>query len=121
MAGYTKLFSEIIASSIWQKDSKARIVWITMLALANRKGEVVASVPGLAHIANVSLSECKKALKTLEVPGTTEDGIKKTDNGFQMLNFAFWWQKIKAEERQDYLRIKQAELRKRVKNEKQKG
>lgn len=128
MVGYTRLFSAIIASTIWQKDSKARIVWITMLALANRRGEVVTSLPGLAHLANVKLPECEKALKVLKAPDPhnepTDCGgryIKETDDGFQMLNFAFWQKKIKAEERRNYLTKKQAEHRKKIKNEKQKS
>ena len=124
MAGYTKLFSEIITSTIWQKDSKTRIVWITMLALANRRGKVAASVPGLARLANVKLPECEKSLKILKAPDphnepTDYEGryIKETEGGFQMLNFAFWREKIKAEERRSYLAGKQAEHRAKLKKQ----
>jgi len=30
--GYTKLYSSIVASTMWREDDKTRIVFITMLA-----------------------------------------------------------------------------------------
>lgn len=38
-----------------------------MLAIANKHGEVSASIPGLARLAGVSISECEKALDNLQV------------------------------------------------------
>ena len=51
MSGYSKLFSEICDSTIWREPDHVRIVWITMLAKANKHGEVMASIPGLADAA----------------------------------------------------------------------
>lgn len=51
MSGYTKLFSSIIDSTIWRESKETKIVWITMLAKADRYGVVEASLPGLADAA----------------------------------------------------------------------
>ena len=50
MASYTKLSSTIINSTVWQEGLATKVVWITMLALADKHGEVMASVPGLSLI-----------------------------------------------------------------------
>lgn len=60
--GYTKLFSSIITSTIWTEDDKTRILWITMLALADKNGEVQASIPGLARVAGMSVQDCETAI-----------------------------------------------------------
>lgn len=118
MAGYTKLFSEIIHSTIWQESDQTRIVWITMLALSNKYGDVSASVPGLAHTANVSLPECEKALEKLLSPDPYSRSIdyegrriKIIEGGWNILNYQKYRNKMRAEERKEYLRIKQAEYR----------
>lgn len=66
--GFTKLCSTIITSSVWSEDYATRIVWIAMLAMADAKGHVNASLPGLARAANVSLDECEKAIALLSSP-----------------------------------------------------
>ena len=95
MAGFTKLFSEIVTSSIWSEDDKTRLVWITLLALVdNPKGEVPASIPGLANAARVSIKDCEKAVKILESPDeysrTKEhEGrrIQPIDGGWLIINY----------------------------------
>jgi len=68
--GYTKLFNEILASTIWQESNHVRLVWITMLAMKDQHHEVMASVPGLAKMANVTREQCEEALKILCAPGS---------------------------------------------------
>ena len=53
--GFTKLFPEMIDSTIWREDMPTKIVWITMLAKASRNGVVSASVPGLADAARAEI------------------------------------------------------------------
>ena len=57
MTGYTKLFSSILASTIWDEDAPTRLVWITLLAMSDKNRTVEGSIPGLAHQARVSLAE----------------------------------------------------------------
>ena len=68
MAGWTKLHSRIVKSSIWSAPDHVRILWITMLAEANAEGFVDSSVPGLARTANLELSKTEDALEVLQSP-----------------------------------------------------
>ena len=95
METYTRLFSGIIRSTIWDEPHSVRIVWITMLALADREGTVYGSVPGLAHEARVSIDECTAALDRLgskdEYSRTPEDEgrrIRTVDGGWKLINHA---------------------------------
>lgn len=95
MAGYTPLFSSIVTSSIWNEENATRIVWITMLALADANGIVEGSVPGLAHVARVKIEDCEKALIVLLNPDkysrTKENEgrrIHAVEGGWQIYNFA---------------------------------
>ncbi len=88
MTGYTKLFNSILASTIWRADDKTRLVWITLLAMADRWGIAEGSTPGLADLARVSVEDCRRALDELQAPDpdsrTKEhDGrrIKAIDDG----------------------------------------
>jgi hypothetical protein len=92
---WTKLFSEILTSSIWQEPYPTRLVWITMLADKDKDGVVHASKGGLAHRANVTLDECLVALERLL--GPDEDSrtkehegrrIEPVDGGWRVLNHA---------------------------------
>lgn len=62
MNGYTKLFHSILASSVWSEDDQTRIVWITLLAMADQHGEIQASIPGVARLAGVSLQATEAAI-----------------------------------------------------------
>jgi hypothetical protein len=102
MAGYTPLFNSIVTSSVWNEDSETRIVWITLLALADANGKVEGSVSGLAPVARVSLAICKKALNRLKQPDpysrTKEyEGrrIEDIDGGWQVLNYIKFREKAK--------------------------
>lgn len=95
MSGFVKLFSSIIDSTIWREKDTVRIVWITMLAKADKDGLVEASVPGLADAARVTLSDCEDALERLSAPdkySRTKDNdgrrIRETEGGWILLNHA---------------------------------
>ena len=92
---YTKLFNSIVTSTIWLETDRTRIVWITMLALADANGEVQASVPGLAHVAGVPVDDCRAALDKFLAPdpdSRTKDDegrrIEPIDGGWHLLNHA---------------------------------
>lgn len=129
MAGYTPLFSSIVTSSIWGQDNATRIVWITMLALADSQGRVEGAIPGLAHVARVTLDECERALKALSEPDpysrTAEHEGRRIhiiDGGWQIFNFAKFRQKAKS--RAEYMRQyrerkKESDQRKETNNKQQ--
>ena len=91
---YTKLFNSIVTSTIWTEDNATRIVWITMLAIADKNGEVQGSVPGLARIAGVAVDDCRVAITKFLSPdpdSRTKDDegrrIQAIDGGWELLNF----------------------------------
>jgi len=94
MAGYTKLFSTILASTIWREPPEVRVVWITMLAMADATGRVDGSIPGLADLSRVPVEKCQEALKCLSEPDyfsrtKTDEGrrIKEVEGGWLILNY----------------------------------
>lgn len=120
MTGYTKLFGTIIASTIWTEDDKTRLVWITMLAMANKHGEVEASIPGLAKFANVSIADTESALKKLLAADKYSrskefDGrrIEVIDGGWEILNHAKYREKASDEDRREQSRIRVKRFRER--------
>ena len=95
MHSYTKLFSSIITSTIWMEDDKTRILWITLLAMADQHGEVYSSIPGLARVAGMSVGEAVAALEKLLGPdeySRTPDyegrRIAPIEGGWELLNHA---------------------------------
>ena len=89
MAGYTKLHSSIVNSTIWDEDKDTRILWITMLAISDAEGAIEASVPGLAHQARLTVSECQKALAKLMEPD--EYSKSKEYNGCRVIEKEGGW------------------------------
>lgn len=68
MPGFVKIYGTILNSSVWSESNSTRLVWITMLALADRNGLVRSSTRGLAHAARVTDDECREALRVLLAP-----------------------------------------------------
>jgi hypothetical protein len=109
--GYTKLFSSIVASTIWREPNHVRILWVTMLAMSDRDGVVSASIPGLADLARITVSECEAALATLQEPDPysrtkDHDGrrIAEIDGGWLILNRAKYRERMSADDRREYLK-----------------
>jgi hypothetical protein len=107
--GFTKLFSEIVCSSIWNEDDKTRLVWITLLAIKDGTHVARATIGGLAHQARVSVEDCRRAVQKLSNPDP--DGldqpyegrrIKLVDHGFLVLNGEFYKKRRDDEDRKEY-------------------
>lgn len=118
MSGYTKLFNSILASTIWLEDDKTRLVWITLLAMANRYGVAEGSIPGIAKMAGVSAEDGAVSIAKLSSPDPASRSkrfagrrIKEVDGGFLLLNHAKYREFLSADERREYNRLKQAESR----------
>lgn len=125
MAGYTKLFASITDSTIWQAPDTTRLVWVTMLAMADAGGCVSASVPGLASRARVSIEACIAALDAFKNPdewSRTKDfdgrRIIEVDGGWVLLNHSKYRAMREIEDRKEAARLGMAKLRaKRKANE----
>jgi len=120
--GYTKLFNEIIMSTVWREPNHVRLLWITMLALKDQYHTVNASLPGLADAARITMDECIEALTVLKSPDpfsrTKENEgrrVAECDGGWLILNGEKYRQKMNTDERREYKTQKQREYRERSK------
>ena len=108
---FTKLFSSITESTIWSESSDIRVVWITMLAMADRRGRIWSSIPGLANRSQVNLEQTEIALQKFLSPDTysrTKDlegrRIEIIDGGWRLLNHEKYRSLRDDEERKIYKR-----------------
>ena len=116
---FTKLFSDITASTIWCEPERTRLVWITMLAMADRRGRVFASLPGLAHHARVPEIDAQIAIDCFLSPDRhsrtkTDEGrrIREIDGGWELINYGKY-REMKDEEsiretKRNYMRNRRA-------------
>jgi hypothetical protein len=120
MSGYTKLDSEILTSTIWGESMGIRLTWITMLALADKNGEVHGSIPGLARLAGVPEEDCREGVSKFLAPDPDSRSkeyegrrIQEIDGGWLLLNHAKYREKYSREwkRERDAERIKERRLR----------
>ena len=123
MPGYVKLFSKILDSTIWVEDSDTRIIWVTMLAMADRDGIVECTVPGLAGRAKVSLEKTEFALKKFQQPdkyswSQVQEGrrIQPTDRGWLLINYEAYREMLGADDVREKNRLRQERFRERRRN-----
>ena len=119
---FTKLFGSITDSTIWSEDDPTRIVWITMLAMADRHGYVGASIPGLAVRARVSVDSTEKALKKFLSPDKYSRSqeyqgcrISLADRGWNLLNYDRFRDMRDEEARKEYERNRKRLQREKIK------
>lgn len=120
---YTKLFNTMILSTIWTAPDHVRIVWVTLLALADMDGVVHASVPGLAKAASVDVESCREAIQHLSEPDpdsrTKEhEGrrIIEVDGGWWLVNYEKYRRMMSKEDQREKNRIRQERWRDRRRN-----
>jgi hypothetical protein len=105
---YTKLFSSLPESTIWCEPSDTRVLWITMMAMADSCGRVFGSVPGLAKRANISVESCRIGMDCLLSPDP--DSRSKTDEGRRITVIDGGWRLVNYDK---YREIKDNEARKK--------
>lgn len=120
---FTKLFSSITESTIWDENSDTRIVWVTMLAMADRWGRVFGSIPGLANRSRVSIQKVREALEVFKSPDPesrtkVDDGrrIRDIDGGWFLINHGKYRALRDEDERRMYKAEKQRQYRSRGKS-----
>ncbi len=123
MAGYTKLFNSILASTIWREPDHVRILWITLLAMADKQGIAEGSVPGLADFARLTVADTRRALKRLAAPDKDSRSqehqgrrIRPVEGGWHLLNHGKYRAKLNADDRREYDRKRKAEYRSKQKS-----
>lgn len=109
---YAKLFGSLLMSSVWSESQPTRILWITMMAAANREGEVFGSPVGLAAMARLTLDETLAGLEKLKNPephssdrtrNPENEGrrIEEISGGWRLLNYIYYRDLASAEERRE--------------------
>jgi hypothetical protein len=95
MGGFVKVYDSILESSVWGESLAVRVVWITVLAMADRKGLVAASSDGISRRANVPIKATESALSVLESPDSRSKSpefegrrIERVDGGYRVLNYS---------------------------------
>jgi len=86
---YTKLSSSILTSTLWMEDDHTRIAWFALLAMADKNGEVQASVPGLANIARIPVESARAAIAKFLSPDP--DSRTKDDEGRRIQEIKGGW------------------------------
>lgn len=119
---YTKLWASIVDSTIWDEDDTTRIVWVTLLAKANRRGIVLASLPGLARCARKTIKETEAALEKLKGPdphSRTKDfegrRIAEIEGGWLLLNYEKHREGVDVEQALEKARLRAKNYRDRKK------
>ena len=99
---YRVLFKDLLTSSVWQLPDKARLVWITMLALKNDDQVVEASLPGLADMAKVGIEDAQAAIDMLKAPDPVSRSkkhegrrVEEVEGGWRIINGDRYDQKIR--------------------------
>lgn len=120
---YAKLFSSITESSLWSEPKEARLLFVSMLARADATGFVEAALPGLARLANLSISEVESAIDILEKPdpyskNPDNEGrrVMRVPGGWMILNYEVYRNRRGDEERREYMRQYMANYRRRKQN-----
>lgn len=118
---YVKLWASITDSSIWSQPAEERIVWVTMLTMADEHGFVGASVDGLARRANVTIEAAKSALAKFMSPDDTSRNkenegrrIMEVPRGWHILNHAYFRDLKDREARKLYETMRKREQRARA-------
>ena len=113
MAGYSKLFSGIVTSSIWCEDDKTFKTFIAMLALTDARGHVDGSIPGFARLVGCSIPEMEHAIDRLSsqdpysrTPDNDGRRIVAEPGGWLILNYASYREKGQSRDgsRAEYMR-----------------
>lgn len=91
---WTPIFRDILTSSVWADDSDTRIVWFTLLLLADPEGYVPCAIPGLAIAAHVPLEAVRLAVEKFLAPdrdsrseGHEGRRLERVERGYRILNF----------------------------------
>jgi hypothetical protein len=123
-ATFTKLSSAICESSLWSEDSDTRVLWITLLAMADQFGRVQAAVPGLARKANIPIEKARQGLNRFLAPdpdSRTPDNegrrIEAIEGGWRLLNYEFYRELKYVEDRKEQNRQAQQRRRERLRHQ----
>ncbi len=125
---YAKLFSSILDSSLWTADPPTRILFLTMLAMADREGRIFASRSGLCRRACIPPEDFDRALAVLQGPDEESSDLTRNpsnggrrielaDGGWQVLNYVYYRDLRDEDERRHDTRERVRRFRQRKRSE----
>lgn len=89
MKGFAKVYGTILDSSLWGESKDVKLLFMTMLFMADENSLVSASLSGLARRAGLTREECETALQVLEAPDP--DDTSGVDEGRRVRRVARGW------------------------------
>lgn len=119
---YSKLHSSLVSSSLWTEPDSVRILFITLLAMADRDGYVYGTKLGIARIANIEPEEIDAAWSTLLSPDKNSSDkmrnpesngrrIEEASGGFRLLNYTYYRGLRDDDDRREQNRLAQERFR----------
>jgi hypothetical protein len=117
---FTKLFPEILTSTIWQEPNDCKVLWFAILALKGPDQICRATIPALAQIASISIDDCKRYMTKFQEPdeysrSQEHEGrrLEQVEGGYLVLNGERYQYERSRLERKEYIRQKVSEHRAR--------
>jgi hypothetical protein len=120
---FTNVYRSMLTSSIWTTPHPRlhmiRCVWMTLMLMADRRGYVHSSVPGLAAQAVVSIEEAEEALELFR--GPDKYSRTKEYEGRRIVDVAGGWRLLNYEAHRDATLVELAKQSKRDSYHRNKG
>lgn len=124
---YSKLFSSVVHSSLWSEPDHIRLLFITLLALADRDGIVYGSRSGLERAAMIDPDQAEENNPWDRLMGPDTDSsdlmrnpenegrrIEEIPGGFRLINYEYYKALRDAEERKVQNREAQRRHRQKI-------
>ena len=119
---YSKLHASIVNSSLWTEPDAVRLLFVTLLALADKDGMVYGSKNGISRLANIDPDESDSAWVALMSPDPDSSDttrapehegrrIEAIGGGFRLLNFQYYRDLRSDDDRREQNREAQARFR----------
>jgi len=112
---YIRLPRSILTSLLWEESAATRILWITMLFMADSGGVITATPRALARIANLTQEEVDLALAIMTAGGAECPWLDGSEDGLFHLGEIPYPTVSEAEDKRRYNREKKRESRARQK------
>jgi hypothetical protein len=105
MPSYTKLWGQILESTIWQEPNDLIVLWIAILALKDKDHLVLGTIPGLAARAKIDNETCAKYIAQLESPDKWSGN--QEHEGRRLAKVEGGWLVLNGQKYQDFMREEQ--------------
>lgn len=116
-----RVLAAVLKSSVWEEDDATRLVWVTLMLIADREGHVESTIPALAELSRQSIPAVEKAINRF-LKTKDEHQIEATLFGWRIVNYAAIKSASQAQDdkeyRKKYMRQYMKDVRESVSNTK---